>query len=122
VIGSTDAATVNRISYYLARLVHRRQLPQKLLLVHQFTEGMVKDDDQQIVPRPGVAIVSNVDGFGTPDLKVGVYRQLANVPPKGAASPRQFNGLKLFFEEDTDLMSPASVLAVRPQPDVVVYE
>src|SRR5262249_37239633 len=34
VIGSTDAATVNRISYYLARLVYRYRLPQKLLLVH----------------------------------------------------------------------------------------
>jgi hypothetical protein len=30
--------------------------------------------------------------------------------------------MKLFFKEDTNLMSPADVLALRPQPDVVVYE
>ena len=35
----------------------------------------------------------------------------------------RFNdGFKLFYEEDTNLMSPASVLALRPPPDVVVYE
>ena len=120
VIGSTDAATVNRISYYLAKIVHQYKLPQKLLLVHQFTEEMVKDDDQELLPRRGVAIVSNVDGFGLPELKVDVYKRLAI--PKLARPTGLFNGLKLFFEEDTNLMSPAAVLALRPQPDVIVYE
>ena len=120
-IGSTDAATINRVSYYLARLVHRYRLPQKLLIVHQFTEGMVKND-QEIEARPGVAIVSNVDGFGAPDLKVGIYKRLVEprrVLPRAAG---YYNGLKLFFNEDTSLMAPASVLALRPQPDIVVYE
>jgi hypothetical protein len=126
VIGSTDAATVNRVSYYLARLVRQHRLPQKVLLLHQFTEGMIKDDQQKVLTRSGLAIVSNVDGFGTPEVKVGVYRQLVNSAPSPGAgrlsTSRQFNGLKLFFEEDTNLMSPASVLALRPPPDVVVYE
>jgi hypothetical protein len=30
--------------------------------------------------------------------------------------------VKLFFKEDERLLSPRSVLALRPQPDVVVYE
>ena len=120
VIGSTDAATVNRISYYLARIVHDYKLPQKPLLVHQFTEEMVKDDAQKLVARRGVPIVTNVDGFGLPELKVDVYKRLAN--PKLPHPTGFFNGLKLFFEEDTNLMSPAAVLALNPQPDVVVYE
>ena len=45
-IGSTDAATVNEVSAYLARIVRARDLPQKLLIVHQFTEEMVTDRDQ----------------------------------------------------------------------------
>jgi hypothetical protein len=122
VIGSTDAATVNRISYYLARIVRHYRLPQKLLIVHQFTEEMVGDDDQAILARPGVAIVSNVDGFGLPELKVDVYKRLANPAPRSGRPTGLFNGLKLFFEEDTNLMSPADVLALRPQPDVIVYE
>jgi hypothetical protein len=122
VIGSTDAATVNRISYYLARIVRHYRLPQKPLLVHRFTEEMVKDDDQVLLPRPGVAIVSNVDGFGLPELKVDVYKRLSNKPSPTGRPTGFFNGLKLFFKEDTNLMSPASVLELRPQPDVIVYE
>jgi hypothetical protein len=120
VIGSTDAATVNRISYYLARIVHKYRLPQKPMLVHQFTDEMVKDDDQKVLARPGVAIVSNVDGFGLPELKVDVYKRLSN--PALTHPTGLFNGLKLFFKEDTNLMSPRDVLALRPQPDVIVYE
>jgi hypothetical protein len=119
--GSTDAATINRVSYYLARLVHRDHLPQKLLLVHQFTEGMVTDDEE-IRSRPGVAIVSNVDGFGTPELKVGVYKRLTRAPSVTLRGGGYFNGLKLFFKEDTNMLTPASVLALRPQPDIIVYE
>jgi hypothetical protein len=122
VIGSTDAATINRISYYLARIVRRYRLPQKPLILHQFTEGMVKDDDQAVLPRPGVAIVSNVDGFGLPELKIDVYRRLANPAAQSGRPTGLFNGMKLFFEEDTNLMSPADVFALRPQPDVIVYE
>ena len=40
-----------------------------------------------------------------------------------SADARDFHhGFKLFYEEDTDLMSPAQALALRPRPEVVVYE
>jgi hypothetical protein len=116
-IGSTDAETINRVSAYVAALVRSRRLPQKLLLVHQFTEGMVKDR-QAVVPRPGLAIVFNVDGFGTQELKTGVYERLTDAP----APARPLFGLKLFFSEDTGLMTPHSVFSLRPRPAVVVYE
>jgi hypothetical protein len=66
--------------------------------------------------RPGVALVLNVDGFGSRAAKVSKYRQLAR--------RRQgiFNGFKLFYEEDSGLMKPSQVLRLRPQPDLVVYE
>jgi hypothetical protein len=126
VIGSTDAATVNEISYYLARLRHQRNLPQKVLIVHQFTEGMVQDRDE-VLDRPGVAIVHNVDGFGTADQKKNIYVQLvyhrgaggAVRPPVGGG---RFNGFKLFYKEDTGLMTPQQTLGLEPAPDVVVYE
>ena len=137
-IGSTDAATVNEVSGYLAGIVRARNLPQKLLILHQFTETMITDRDS-IVPRDGLAIVNNIDGFGTEPLKKGVYHQLANPapPPRQAApntddtelsatqvtqQPHRFNGFKLFYHEDTGLMSPGDVLGMKPAPDVVVYE
>jgi hypothetical protein len=126
VIGSTKAATVNQISYYLARLRRERNLPQKVLIVHQFTEGMVKDRDK-VLDRPGVAIVHNIDGFGTADVKKNVYVQLVYHRGAGAASGTppgggRFNGFKLFYKEDTGLMKPSQALGLQPPPDVVVYE
>jgi hypothetical protein len=79
-------------------------------------------NDQNIRPRPGVAIVGNIDGFGTPELKVGVYHRLAKPRAQLPGGAGYFNGLKLFFQEDTNLMPPTSVLKLRPQPDVIVYE
>jgi hypothetical protein len=120
-IGSTTAETINEVSSYLSFLVQSKDLPQKLLIVHQFTEGMVRDRGE-IVARPGLAIVSNVDGYGTPALKAGVYGQLTGPDVLPRAAGASFIGFKLFFREDTDLMDPAAVLALRPQPSIVVYE
>jgi hypothetical protein len=120
-IGSTDATTVNDVSFYLSLLVQRRNLPQKLLIVHQFTEDMVTDR-ARIVPRPGLAIVSNVDGFGTAELKKGVFERLTAPDALPSAPAASHIGFKLFYREDTGLMAPKQVLALRPRPDVVVYE
>ena len=67
----------------------------------------------------------NMDGFGTAELKKGVYDRLRRQPTPPAAPDRlggPYNGFKLFFREDTGLMSPRDVLGLRPAPDVVVYE
>jgi hypothetical protein len=126
VIGSTNAETVNQISDWLARLRSRKNLPQKVLIVHQFTDGMVKDRDK-VLDRAGIAIVHNIDGFGTADVKKNVYVQLvyhsgsATVPPPLPGGGR-FNGFKLFYKEDTGMMKPEQALGLRPVPDVIVYE
>lgn len=114
-IGSTDAATINAVSRYLSGIVRRHDLPQKLLVVHRFTEEMIQSEEQ-LERHPGVALVVNVDGFGDRANKVAKYRQLARErrPP--------FSGFKLFYEEDEGLMKPEQVLRLRPQPVIVVYE
>jgi len=125
VIGSTDAATVNEVTDYLSRIVRARNLPQKILIVHQFTEDMVSDRNLTR-GSPGVAVISNMDGFGTAELKAGVYDRLSVAQPATARLRRRsrdpYNGFKLFFREDTGLMSPRDVLGLDPAPDVVVYE
>lgn len=114
-IGSTDATVVNRVSRYMADIVRRGKLPQKLLLVHQFTDDMIRDKEN-LKRRKDVALVLNVDGFGTPDNKISKYELFTDGPR------RTHYGYKLFYEEDTDLMSPSEVLALRPRPDVIEYE
>jgi hypothetical protein len=113
-IGSVAGAEVNRIARGLADVVARGRLPQKLLIVHRFTRGMITGD--RLRARPGVAIAVNVDGFGDPPNKLARYRELAPRRP-GLA-----RGIKLFFHEDTDLMGARDVLRLRPAPDLVVYE
>ena len=122
VIGSTTAAKVNEVSAYLDQIVQQNHLPQKLLIVHEFTEGMI-ENPKGLVERPNLAIVFNVDGFGTPEAKTGKYADLTADPDRPAFV---FSGFKLFYEEDTrhgsHLMTPFDVLDLDPQPDVVVYE
>jgi hypothetical protein len=114
-IGSTDAETINEVSRYLSGLVRRHDLPQKLLVVHRFTEEMV-ESEEDLERHPGVALVVNVDGFGDQPNKIAKYGQLAR------ERRTSFNGFKLFYEEDIDLMRPDQVLRLRPQPVLVVYE
>jgi len=115
VIGSVEAREVNATSAWLAQLVDQHDLPEKLFLIHQFTDDMV--DDTQLQERPGLAMVLNADGFGGQAIKKAKYRAFTR-------SPRDFfhKGFKLFYREDTDLMSPREVLRLRPPPDVVIYE
>jgi hypothetical protein len=115
VIGSVDAADVNAVARHVAKIVRERNLPEKLFVVHQFTPDMIKAKPTVIHPA-GLAITMNVDGFGDRANKLSKYRQFTR-------DGTHFNdGLKLFYEEDTGLMQPRSVLALRPPPDLIVYE
>jgi len=114
VIGHVGAREVNATSAWLAQLVARNQLPQKLFIVHQFTDDMV--DDTQLKRRAELAMVLNADGFGTRPVKVSKYHAFTR------AAKTFHQGFKLFYEEDVGMMSPSQVLRLRPSPDVVVYE
>jgi len=115
VIGSVDADAVNAAAAWLSRIVRERDLPEKLLLVHRFTDAMIRRDER-LREFPGVRTVVNIDGFGDRAVKVAKYDALV------ARTPRLPRGIKLFLKEDTGLMTPAQTLALRPPPDVVIYE
>jgi len=112
-IGSVEASEVNATSRWLSELTRRERLPQKLMVIHRFTDDMI-DDLAALDEPPGVATVINVDGFGSQAQKVAKYRDLE--------SHRFHAGFKLFYEEDTGLMTPQRVLRLRPEPDLIVYE
>jgi hypothetical protein len=116
-IGSVEARMVNRVTGFLARIVRRNDLPQKLVVVHQFTDSMIRNKDDLRRRRRAIDMVLNADGFGTPAAKKSKYRQLAPDPRPGL-----YPGFKLFYEEDTDLMSPSEVMRLSPRPRFVVYE
>ena len=117
VIGSTDSSVVNQVATYLDGIVRTHGLPQKLLVVHQFTNDMIQRKELLTQPA-GVALTLNVDGFGDQPNKISKYNEFMQAPEE-----RRFHaGFKLFYHEDTNLLSPQQVLRLRPQPEFVVYE
>jgi hypothetical protein len=114
-IGSTDAAVVNRVSRYLSRIVREGDLPQKLLVVHRFTQDMIQNDDR-LKRHRGVALTVNVDGFGDRPNKITKYWEFT----RGRRD--RHHGFKLFYREDTNLMTPRQVLRLKPRPELIVYE
>jgi hypothetical protein len=115
-IGSVTADEVNEVAAYVSNLVVKHDLPEKLFVIHQFTDGMIVDKARVQRPR-GLAVTMNVDGFGNPANKISKYKGFTSSEAAGF-----HNGFKLFYEEDTNLMSSKAVLGLRPAPDLVVYE
>jgi hypothetical protein len=114
VTGHADAANINKVSSWLATLTDRDHLPQKLFIFHQFTDPMIRHIDDINTP-PELAVIQQLDGFGTQHLKLSKWKKLKH--------PKRFHmGFKLFYTQDTDLMSPKQVLALHPPPDYISYE
>lgn len=115
-IGTVDAPEVNAVVAYLAELVEEEDLPEKLLVLHQFTDDMITNRDQ-IEELPGVAIMLHMDGFGPRPEKLNSYDVVRADPPWDM-------GLKLFFDEDTDIFEATDVLGgiFEPAPLLVTYQ
>jgi hypothetical protein len=119
VIGSTTGGELDSVAAYLSSLVRAHDLPEKVMVYHQFHTSTIIDEEK-LRPHPGVVLVKSIDGVGVPAEKVATWGRLAQ-----GLSPHVYTGFKLFFEEDTrrgSLMTPAEVLALRPQPSYVLYE
>ncbi len=119
-IGYMDAADVNFCAEYLARIVRENNLPPKILVVHRFTQGMVKNY-KNIRLRPEVQIVMNMDGWGEPILKFSTYKSYL------FREPVQFTGFKLFYKNDLKkkpnrMLTPEEILTLKPHPIYIQYQ
>ncbi len=114
--GSTDAGTINKVTKFLSTMVQRDHLPQKLLVIHRFTTGMI-GDPSKIVARPGLATVVDVDGSGDGAAKTSKYELFAQGFQAGIE-----HGITLYPSSDPDLMQPPDVLHLAPPPSFVVYQ
>lgn len=113
-IGRVSAAEVNAVSAYVAELVRRHDLPEKLFVLHQFRTSMLPDI-AKIERRPGLAMVQHVDGFGTRSEKDATYARVRR--------PQQFHlGYKLFYDEDVRMYAPRDVLRFKPVPEYISYQ
>jgi hypothetical protein len=118
--GHTTGAELNQTASYLAGLVERYDLPEKVMVYHQVAKSVVRAESG-LKSHPGVVLIKSVDGLGPPGPKKDTYRLVTRTTPRHVHA-----GFKLFFTEDTEgasrLMSPRDVLALKPQPEYVMYE
>ncbi len=117
-IGIVDAEEVNEVVDWLANLVREKNLPQKLLLVHQFRVAMITHR-ANIKSPPELAIVINMDGLGTPEEKLGTYDVIAKLL---GDEPDRFWGFKNFFQADNPTFEPEAVLELDPLPVFINYQ
>ena len=114
-IGSVTAEQVNEVQRYLAALVSEEGLPPKILMVHQFTPGMLRDRGA-VEDVEGVDLSIDMDGFG------GIAIKLAGYDSYSLREPSEWPALKLFFEYDTPVMTPDQVQGLDRAPDLIIYQ
>jgi hypothetical protein len=111
VIGELRAEEINLAQQILDDLIEEKNLPDKILIVHQFQESMIPDP-QNIEDFPRIRLVIDMDGFGPDATKLRKYQQFSAVA--------EYGGIKLFFQQDDPLLTPEEV--VRLHPDLVIYQ
>ncbi len=114
-LGHMTAEEINYASALLAGIVASKGLPDKVLIVHQFTDRMLPDK-QLIQTRPGVELAVVMDGFGGRGIKLKHYEWYVK------DELIQYAGIKMFFRQDIDMFAPEEILALDPVPDVIVYQ
>ncbi|MBP2380333.1 hypothetical protein [Brachybacterium sacelli] len=116
-IGSVSAEEVNETSRWLADLTSDHGLPQKALILHQFSSSMITDRQNLDTSRPELALTVHADGHGTPDSKLETWNALQKDLPEGI-----FMAWKNFYDEDTPTFAPEQTYEVEPRPWFVSYQ
>jgi hypothetical protein len=116
-IGSVTAGEINTVVSWLADLTRTHQLPQKLLMLHQFQLAMISDRGAVDTSRDELAVLIHADGFGSPGAKFETWSLMHISPP-----PNVWWGWKNFIDEDSPTFTPAETMAIEPRPLFVSYQ
>lgn len=116
-IGSVDAAEINEALDVAADITQQGQLPQKLVVLHQFTQTMITNRELIDTTHPELALTMHADGHGTPGLKKDTYNALLQ-----GLSQEIYPSWKNFYDEDTPTLTPEQTYGLTPQPWVVTYQ
>ncbi|MBF0809061.1 hypothetical protein E4U03_10675 [Rothia nasimurium] len=116
-IGTVDASEINETLDYLAALTDKHRLPQKMVVLHQFTHSMITNRAVLDTSHPELALTLHADGHGTPELKNSTYQELIR-----DLDPAIKPSWKNFYDEDTPTLTPAQTYALTPKPYVVTYQ
>jgi hypothetical protein len=115
IIGGVDAGHVNIAIEALSELVIQNDLPPKILILHQFTEQMIRNKED-IRLQPGVDFVLHMDGWGYTEAKVANYHHFVR------DQLIQWGGFKIFYRQDIPVMTAEEVLSMEPPPLFISYQ
>jgi hypothetical protein len=116
-IGSVDAAELNRANDWLAGLTRKHRLPQKVVILHQFTPSMIRDRSTLDTSHPELAMILHADGNGTPGMKMATWKNLRRDLPDGIRM-----AWKNFIDEDSPTFTPEQTFDIDPKPWFVSYQ
>ncbi len=124
VIGTVSAEEINAAEEAMSAYMGAEGIPGgKMLVIHQFQDKMIADRERVRADYDGVLLIHTADGFGPPALKRWSYSTNAK------AENMPLKGFKLFFKTgvegagyDDPLLLPSEVLAMEPQPRLVIYQ
>lgn len=116
-IGSVDASSVNAVSAWLSDLTATANLPQKLLVLHQFQLRMIRHEKDLNLSHDNVQVLIHMDGQGTQPMKNATWKAVTNAAPKGIPF-----GWKNFYTKDHPMLSPGQTMATKPMPSMISYQ
>jgi len=111
VIGHISGAEINQVQAAMTDYLNENGISEnKILIVHMFRASMVKDK-KTVKKYDKIDLIMNLDGHGSPKLKVDIYNGLYTAD----TSSKIAGGFKLFFREDKpSMMTPKQVLGMEP--------
>lgn len=109
-IGHISGEEVNQVQAAMTDYMKKNGITEnKILVVHMFTPSMVKDK-KSVKNYDNVKLIMNLDGHGSPILKIDIYNGLYTE----AVSAKVSGGFKLFFREDKPaMMTPKQVMGME---------
>jgi hypothetical protein len=118
-IGQVDVSEVDDVVTYLADLTRENDLPQKVLVLHQFQTRMIPGVNEVDRSRSELAVLIHADGQGAQGAKQETWRSL-----HAGAPDVEHWGWKNFYDEDLPgPLSPEETMTlVDPVPDFISYQ
>lgn len=117
-IGSVTAEEVNEVVDWLADFTRERNLPQKMLVLHQFQVRMIDTVPEVDLSRSELAVLIHADGQGGQGAKQDTWRTLHEHGPD-----IEWWGWKNFYDEDSPMLTPEQTMSqVDPAPHFITYQ
>ena len=116
-IGSVEAAEINEVSAWLAELTRSNDLPQKILVLHQFRHSMIRNRQDLDTSFDELAIILHADGQGDQGSKTATWEALKQDLPEGIHL-----AWKNFYDEDIPMLDAEQTFQVEPTPVMVSYQ